>query len=93
MAAPLFGDELRLKVSQIQTERQKDIQWKLKALQAIPENALVKQELLQQDNATAFTMIEALIQQQGECLASRSPPCMPAPLLCQFDVTFLLALH
>ena len=85
MAAPLYGDELRGKVSAVQLENQKDILWRLKALQAIPENALVKQELLEQDNATAFTMIEALIQQQGEPRSSRYPsasslasPCLPA---------------
>ena len=72
MAAPLYGEELRSKISVVQLENQKDMQWRLRALQAVgPVDALVKQDLLAQDNATAYTMIEALMQ--GE--PSLSPSC------------------
>ena len=63
MAAPLYGEELRSKISVVQLENQKDMQWRLRALQAVgPVDALVKQDLLAQDNANAYTMIEALMQ-------------------------------
>lgn len=75
-AAPMDNDELRDKVYAVQIENQKDLQWRIHALQALgSQGTLIKRELLQLKNADAFTMIEHLIQQQqGEDLASQYRP-------------------
>lgn len=71
MEALLFGEQLRDKISLVQLENQKDIRWRVRALQAVgPVDALVKQDLLALDDATAYAMIEALMQGEiGNLLA------------------------